>query len=167
MLKQTKKNSESGIATIEFAVTAGFFLLMIVAVVAGGHFFWTHNAIVESTRRGARYAANQCNPSDTNCPDRDTALARIQNMVIYGTPTAGTEPLVGNLQASQIVVTYSPRTGMGDSETFGVGTGTVSVQIQNYGYDFILSPTVLRMPPYETTVRGESAGYEANTNVCP
>ena len=45
MLKQTK-NSENGIATLEFAMTAAFFLMMIVAVVAGGHFFWTHNAIV-------------------------------------------------------------------------------------------------------------------------
>src|ERR1044071_929795 len=115
MLKQTNKNSEKGIATIEFAVTAGFFLLMIVSVVAGGHFFWTHNAIVESTRRGARYAANQCNPSDTNCPGRDTALERIQNVVLYGSPTAGTEPLVANLQRSQIAVNYSPRTGVGDS----------------------------------------------------
>jgi Flp pilus assembly protein TadG len=167
MLKQTKKNSESGIATIEFAVTSGFFLMMIVAVVAGGHFFWTHNAIVESTRRGARYAASECNPSDTNCPGRADVLDRIKNVVLYNSTTAGTEPLVANLQASQIVVTYSPRTGMGDSQTFGVGTGTVSVKIQNYGYNFILSPTVLRMPPYETTVRGESAGYQANQNVCP
>lgn len=167
MLKQTNKNSENGIATIEFAVTAGFFLLMIVAVVAGGHFFWTHNAIVESTRRGARYAANQCNPSDTNCPDRDTVLTRVRNVVLYGSPTAGTQPLVPNLQASQVSVSYSPRSGVGDSQTFGVGTGTVSVKIQNYGYDFILSPTVLRMPPYETTVRGESAGYQANQNLCP
>jgi Flp pilus assembly protein TadG len=167
MVNRRIKNSEGGIATIEFAITASFFLLMIVAVVAGGHFFWTHNAIVESTRRGARYAANQCNPSDTNCPGYDTVLDRVKNVVLYGSPIAGTAPLAPNLQASQIVVTYSPRTGMGDSETFGVAQGTVSVKIQNYGYNFVLSPVVLRMPPYETTVRGESAGYQANTNLCP
>jgi Flp pilus assembly protein TadG len=153
MIKHTNKNSENGVATIEFAVTAGFFLLMIVAVVSGSHFYWTHNAIVESTRRGARYAASQCNPLDNLCPDRDTAIDRIRNVVLYGSPTADTEPLVANLQASQITVTYSPRAGVGDSQTFGVGSGTVSVRI--------------RMPPYETTVRGESAGYQANTNLCP
>lgn len=169
MLKQTSKNSEKGIATIEFAITAAFFLMMIVAVVASGHFFWTHNAIVESTRRGARYAASQCNPSDNNCPGRDTALERVQNMVLYGTPEAGTEPLVANLQRSQIAVTYSQATSSppNPNEIFGVGTGTVSVRIQNYGYNFVLSPTVLRMPPYQTTVRGESAGYQAAQNVCP
>ena len=167
MVKQSNKNPEKGVATIEFAVTAGFFLMMIVAVVAGGHFFWTHNAIVESTRRGARYAAGECNPTDTLCPGYDTVTQRIQNVVLYGTPTAGTEPLVPNLQASQIAITYRPRTGMNDSETFGVARGTVSVSIQNYGYNFVLSPVVLRMPPYETTVRGESAGYQANTHLCP
>lgn len=167
MVKRTTKNSESGIATLEFAVTAGFFFMMIVAVVAGGHFFWTHNAIVESTRRGARYAASQCDPSDTNCPGHATALARIKNVVLYNNPDGGTESLVGNLQASQIVVSYSKRPGMLDSETFGVAQGSVSVRIQNYGYNFILSPVVLRMPPYETTVRGESAGYSAGQNTCP
>jgi len=166
MVKQTNQNSEAGIATIEFAVTAGFFLFMIVSVVAGGHFFWTHNAIVESTRRGARYAASECNPTDTNCPGRDDVLDRIRNMVLYNTPTQGTEPLVANLQAAQIVVTYSPRTGVGDSETFGVASGSVSVSIQGYNYNF-LSAVTLPMPPYETTVRGESAGYQANTNLCP
>lgn len=167
MVKQAKKNSERGVSTIEFAVTASFFLLMIVSVVAGGHFFWTHNAIVEATRRGARYAASQCRPTDTSCADRATAQARIENMVLYGTATAGTTPLVPNLQRSQIAISYSTRPGMNDSETFGVAQGTVSVRIQNYGYDFVLSPVVLRMPPYETTVRGESAGYLAGGNLCP
>jgi Flp pilus assembly protein TadG len=167
MVNLNTRKSENGIATVEFAVTAGFFLMMIVAVVAGGHFFWTHNAIVESTRRGARYAASECNPSDTNCPGYTDALTRIQNVVLYGSPTAGTEPLVGNLQRSQIVVSYSKRPGMLDSEAFGVAQGSVSVKIQGYGYNFILSPVVLRMPPYETTVRGESAGYSAGQNTCP
>src|SRR5688500_9899012 len=120
MVNLNTRKSENGIATIEFAVTAGFFFMMIVAVVAGGHFFWTHNRIVESTRRRARYAARECNPSDTNCPGNAGALTRIQNVVLYGSPTAGTEPLVGNLQRSQIVVSYSKRPGMLDSEAFGV-----------------------------------------------
>jgi hypothetical protein len=86
--------------------------------------------------------------------------------MIYDNPNGGTERLVPDLQASQITVTYSPRAGMGDSETFGVARGTVSVKIQSYDYRF-LSMVTLHMPPYETTVRGESAGYAAGQNVCP
>jgi len=167
MLKRCTNNSENGIATIEFAVTASFFLLMIVSVVAGGHFFYTHNALVEATRRGARYAASQCRPSDTLCAGHDTALARIKNVVIYNSPDAGTDRLVPDLQASQIVVTYSKRAGTNDSEEFGIAQGSVSVKIQGYDYNFILSPVALHMPPYETTARGESAGYSAGQNLCP
>src|SRR5215210_2195827 len=166
MNKCNAQNSERGIATIEFAVCSAFFLMMIVVVVAGGHFFWTHNALVEATRRGAHYAASQCNPADTRCSNYDTAVARIKNMVIYNSPTAGTEPFVPNLTASNVTVLYS-KVGCADPscklgpENFNVAAGTVSVRIEGYDYNFILSPVALRMPPYETTVRGESAGWSA------
>lgn len=168
MLKRRTKNSESGIATIEFAVVSGFFLMMIVAVVAGGHFFWTHNALVEATRRGARYAASNCSPTDTLCPNYDTVVTRIQNVVIYGTPTPAdnTARFVPDLQPAQVAISYSPRAGMGDSESFGIAQGSVSVKIQSYNYNFVLSPVTLTMPAYETTVRGESAGYQASQNLC-
>jgi hypothetical protein len=164
--------SDRGVATIEFAMTAGFFLMMIAAVVAGGHFFFTHNALVEATRRGARYAANQCNPADNACTNYDTAVARIKNMVLYNSPTTGTEPIVPNLLDTNVTVLYSKvdctvTTCKPGSEDFGVAAGSVSVKIQGYDYNFILSPTALHMPPYETTVQGESAGYAAGTNVCP
>lgn len=168
MFKRRTKNPESGIATIEFAIVSGFFLLMIVAVVAGGHFFWTHNALVEATRRGARYAASNCSPTDTLCPNYETVETRIKNVVIYGTPapTEATARFVPDLQPDQVAISYSPRAGMGDSESFGIAQGSVSVKIQNYNYNFVLSPVTLSMPPYETTVRGESAGYQATQNVC-
>ncbi len=172
MDRSNTNNSERGIATIEFAVCSAFFLMMIVVVVAGGHFFWTHNALVEATRRGARYAASQCNPADTACTNYDTAVARIKNMVVYNSPTAGTEPFVPNLTASKVTVIYS-KVGCADAscklgpENFGVAAGSVSVRIEGYDYDFILSPVRLHMPPYETTVRGESAGWKAGQNLCP
>jgi Flp pilus assembly protein TadG len=162
--------SDRGVATIEFALTAGFFLMMVVAVVAGGHLFWTHNALVEATRRGARYAANQCNPADTNCAGYDTAITSIKNMVVYNSPTAGTTPFVPNLQPSNVTVTYTlvgcTVATCKPGDTFGVASGAVSVKIQGYSYNFILSPAALPMPPYETTVAGESAGYNAGQNVC-
>lgn len=160
-------NSERGVSTIEFAVCSGFFLMMIVAVVAGGHFFFTHNALVEATRRGARYAASQCRPGSTGC-DSSTTLARIQNVVLYNDAAAptGTQPLVANLTASNVTVSYSMRPDSPDTEAFGVAQGTVSVKIASYSYNFPLSPSPLQMPPYETTVRGESAGYVAGSNTC-
>ncbi|MCM3900321.1 MAG: pilus assembly protein [Pyrinomonadaceae bacterium] len=147
MKRATTNKAERGTATVEFALTAAFFLMMIMAIVSGGHLFFTHNAMVESTRRGARYAANQAKPAT---PCNDPATVPVKNMVLYGTPTAGTTPLVNNLTASNVTVCYS--------QDYGVAQGTVSVKIQNYSYTFAVAATLIQMPAYQTTVAGESAG---------
>jgi len=141
--------TERGIATLEFAVTAAFFFMMLLAVVAGGNVFWQHNALVEATRRGARYAANQCKPNLVGCTNSDTTVTRVRNVVLYNSSTTGTTPFVPNLQTSNVTVTYST--------DFGVGAGSVSVKIENYQIQFFGFSRV--MPPYETTVEGENAGY--------
>jgi Flp pilus assembly protein TadG len=159
----TKNNSECGVATVEFALTASFFFMMILVVVIGGHLFWLHNSLVEATRRGARYAANQCNPSITLCPNYSTSVERITNVVLYNSPTAGTTPIVPGLKTSNVSVTYST------SPAFGLADGRVSVQIQNYDYNFVI-PGInkkIRLPPYQTTVAGENAGFIPCNIPCP
>lgn len=157
MKSHTINNSERGTAILEFALTAAFLFLMLVAVVAGGHLFWTHNALVEVTRRGARYAANQCNQGLTGCTNSATSDERIKNVVLYNTSGTGTSPLVYNLKATNVTVTRS--------NDFGVATGTVTVKITNYQYKFFGINRV--MPPYQTTVAGENAGFIAGDPVCP
>lgn len=160
MKRYTKNHSERGTAIVEFAITAAFFLMMIMAIISGGHLFFTHNALVESTRRGARYAATQCKPNLAGCLNSDTSLDRIKNVVLYGTPTAGTSPLVNNLTAANITVEYSVNTAPAGQppNDFGVARGTVSVKIVNYNYTFAVAGRVISMPAYQTTVVGESAG---------
>jgi Flp pilus assembly protein TadG len=156
--RSKSKRSESGTSIVEFAITAAFFFLMIVGIVSGAHFFFTHNAIVESTRRGARYAAQLAKPATEECVNNSTTVGPVKNMVLYGTPTAGTTTLVYNLQPENVTVCYS-----GD---YGVGQGTVSVKVENYSYIFALGSVNLNMPSYQTTVVGESAGTIPGT-ACP
>jgi Flp pilus assembly protein TadG len=158
MMRHTIKPSERGTAIVEFAITATFFLMIIMAIVSGGHLFFTHNAMVESTRRGARYAATQCLPNLAGCPNSATSLARVRNVVLYGTDTAGTSPLVNGLTTANVQVDYSAN--------FGVSQGTVSVKIIDYSYTFAVAATIINMPPYQTTVVGESAGFIPEIN-CP
>ena len=158
MKPQKNKNSERGAAMVEFALTASFFIIMICAIVSGGHLFFTHNAMVEATRRGARYAAMQCKPNLAGCANSATTVDRVKNMVLYGTPTAGSTTLVHNLQAANVTVNFS--------NDFNVGQGTVSVQIDNYTYTFAVAGFQITMPAYHTTVTGESAG-QVPENSCP
>jgi Flp pilus assembly protein TadG len=149
------KKSQSGIATVEFAVTAAFFFMMLVAIVAAGHFFWTHNALVEATRRGARYGANQCpdRAAFSACANRATTIDRVKSVVVYDSPTNLSTPFVPNLALTNVTVTYSEA----PAPPFGVATGSVSVKIEGYQYTFM--GLTLTMPPYTTTVAGESAGF--------
>src|SRR6266852_4080927 len=74
MKRHTRNHSERGTAIVEFALTSAFFLMMIMAIVSAGHLFFTHNALVESTRRGARYAATLAKPATGFCANNSTTV---------------------------------------------------------------------------------------------
>lgn len=142
---------------MEFVFIAPFFLMMLVGIVAAGNFYFTHNALVEATRRGARFATMQAasTPAGTirttnGCDSTGPSLTAIRNYAIYGN-AAGTGTNLVNLQPSNICVEYS---------NFGVATGTVTVRITGFNYNFVIPgiSKVVTMPAYRTTVPGESAG---------
>ena len=139
---KTHRNERGG-TLIEFTVVASVFFLMLVGIVAAGNLYYTHNALVEATRRGARFAVLNL----------DGSIADVQNVVVYGTPTPadGATSLIYNLQPDNVTVTY---TGL------NVAQGTVTVTIIDYSFPFVLptSTTSVSMNGYRTTLTGESAG---------
>lgn len=139
-----RRSNERGGSLIEFTVVAAVFFMMLVGIVAAGNLYYTHNALVEATRRGARYAVLHPTGSTT----------AVRNVVMYGTdsPPNGATPLVYNLQPGNVIVTY---TGL------NVAQGTVTVTIESYTFPFVLPSrtTSVTMPPYRTTLTGESAGF--------
>jgi Flp pilus assembly protein TadG len=146
------RGNERGGSLIEFTVVASVFFMMLVGIVAAGNLYYTHNALVEATRRGARYAV--LNPGG--------GATAVQNVVIYGTPNppSGATSLVYNLQPANVAVCYSGTVNC-PGQAFGVAAGSVTVLIQNYTFPFVLPTrtTSITMPPYRTTVTGESAGF--------
>jgi Flp pilus assembly protein TadG len=157
---------ERGNTLLEFVFVASIFFMLVVGIVAFAHLYFTHNLLVEATRRGARYALFQCGQNDTNCLKnrgltKDQVLAKIKNVVMYDDPAGGTT-LIHNLTAANIVIEhseYNESTKKGIN--FGVGQGTVTVRIVNYDYNFVIPGInkIVRMPEYRTTLTGESAGF--------
>ena len=147
---------------LEFVFVAVTFFTMLLAITSGSNLYFTHNALVEATRRGARFAAMQ--PASSPKPgvlrtgtDVGPSLDAIRNFAIYGN-AAGTGSSVLGLQPSNVHVEY---------KDFGVGTGSVSVYIDGFNFTVVI-PFIGRqiaMPPYRTTIRGESAGTLPGT--CP
>jgi Flp pilus assembly protein TadG len=139
------RRGERGAALLEFAIAATVFLTLTFAVLELGRLLWVHNALADAARRGARYAVNQ--PL--------TAAADVKNVAIYGNAAGTGSPLVSDLTPAQVVVTYN---------NFGLAAGTVTVEIQNYDFRFVL-PLVgatMRLPAYRTTLTGENAGLVPN-----
>jgi hypothetical protein len=143
-LRPNAETGERGATLLEFVIAASMFLMMLVAIVAGAHLFWTHNALVESTRRGARYAVLHATTTND---------ASVRSVVVYGTPTpsAGASPFVPRLSAENVTVTPSG---------LGVGQGRVRVEITGYQYHFAVPflDFTIDMPAYGTTMAGECAG---------
>ena len=149
------KLDQRGATLVEFAIGATVLLTAIFAVLEFGRALWTHNALSDAARRGARYAIHQpaSDPpgiliSGTNVGPSAEA---IKNVAVYGDPLGGTIPMVNNLTPDNIYVTY---------KDFGLGEGTVGVTVQNYQFQFVVPivGTTITMPNYNTTLTSENAG---------
>jgi Flp pilus assembly protein TadG len=142
---KVSRKSERGTTLLEFAIGATVFLTVMFAVLEFGRALYVHNALSDAARRGARYAVVHSQADVEN----------VKRMAVYGNTAGGTQPLVDHLTTDNVFVTYS-----GAPNAFGVNKGTVSVQIQNYDFNFSV-PLVggkIKMPKYTTTLTGENAG---------
>jgi Flp pilus assembly protein TadG len=140
---RTTKNrkGQRGATLVEFSIAATVFLLAMFAVLEFGRVLWTHNALTDAARKGARYAAVH----------RADEINNVKNVVVYGDPAGGSNPVVENLSTANVQVNYSD---------FTLDGGTVQVTITDYQFHFVIPiiGTQIRMPNYTTTLTGESAG---------
>lgn len=141
-MRTTKnRNRQRGATLVEFSIAATVFLMAMFAVLEFGRVIWTHNALTDAARRGARYAAVHSQGD----------IDAVKNVVVYGDPAGGTNPIVENLSTTNVNVNYSD---------FRLDGGTVQVTITDYQFQFVIPiiGTRIPMPNYTTTLTGESAG---------
>ena len=104
MTNRAFKKSERGAAVAEFAVACLFFFTVLIGIIEFGRLLYTHNALTDAARRGARYAS--LHTENAAC---------VRNIVIYGEKHVDADcaptgpPLVNGLTAQgvNIVVTYA------------------------------------------------------------
>lgn len=135
-----QRNEERGSTLVEFSIAATVFLTAMFGVIEFGRALWTHNALTDAARRGARYAAVH----------RAIEVADVKKVVVYG-DTTSTKPIVENLTTDNVEVTYNG---------FTLDGGTVQVTIKDYDFNFVIPivGTKIRMPNYRSTLTGESVG---------
>jgi Flp pilus assembly protein TadG len=167
-------SNERGSTMAELAMVAGVFFMILIGVIEFSRLLYTHNALTDAARRGARYAAIH----------KEAAEDCVKNVMIYGeshidkanacAPTG--PPLVNHLEDATINITYlgadtdnDPNDATPIDTAYGTNLGTVSVSIENYDFTLMI-PFVnltLTMPHYTTTLTAESAGEEPDPIVAP
>jgi Flp pilus assembly protein TadG len=170
--KKKMRKHERGTTVAEFAMAASVFFMMIFAIIEFGRLLYTHNALTDAARRGARYAALHGNVQAAGAPD---PLTCVENVVVYGekhidpatcAPSPGAAPLVGGLSAANVNVQYEGADLDNDPSTpqtnYGMNLGTATVTIENYSFNLSIPffNRVLVLPSYTTTFTAESAGTE-------
>ena len=164
MKRSCDRQTERGTTIAEFAMVALLFFTLIFGIIEFGRLLYTHNALADATRRGARFAV--LHPGLSNA-DKD----KVKNEVVYGSnatydgdgnPTS--TPLINGLTVDMVDVTFEGEDLDGDEDTpptsFGSNLGSATVKI--VGYSFNLSIPVIgrpvALPDYITTLSAESAG---------
>ena len=155
MFGKVFSGNEKGTSVAEFAIVALVFFMILIGIIEFGRLLYTHNALTDAARRGARYATLHAG-NKGEC---------VQNAVVYGetrvdpetceligTPTA----LISGLTPGNVFVDYQ---GVGE-HPYNMNTGTVTVTIENYFFNLSipLFTRTLDMPAYTTTLPAESAG---------
>jgi Flp pilus assembly protein TadG len=136
------KTNERGSTLVEFAIGATVFLTAMFAVLEFGRALWTHNALTDAARRGARYATMHTSAD----------IGSVKNVVVYGNAAGSGSAMLPNLTTGNVSVTYSG--------TYQINKGTVTVSITNYQFQFVIPivGTTITMPNYTTTLTAESVG---------
>ena len=145
------RTRECGATMAEFAIISVVFFMIIFGIIEFGRLFYTHNALTDAARRGARYAVlHYDDPEDIDC---------VKQVVVFGethvdpvTCTATGPPLINGLTTTNVSVTYAP--------DYGSNLGIATVEISNYTFNLSIpfARQTLTMPKYLTTLTAESAG---------
>ena len=99
-MKTTRRKSEHGNALLEFALGFSLLWMLFSGIYQIGYAYYIYDrltvATADAVQLGSRIAYDTGNPSAFS--------TTLQNMVLYGSETAGTYPIVPNLTASNVAV---------------------------------------------------------------
>jgi len=141
----TSRNLRRGQALIEFAIS--FFLLWLVfaGLYQFGYSFYVYNNLVTAVSNSAQMGARM----QFDLLNRTGATTTLQNMVLYGSTSAGTRTVVPGLTSANVKVTFSPE----PSATFPNPVPQfVTVQIDNFSVDAVFRTFTFNGKPRVTTV---------------
>ena len=132
--------NRDGSVMLEFAIGSGVLIAAFTGTFQFGYSFLQYNNLENAVARGARYASLVPYDSATTTPSA-AFLAAVKNMVLYGSPTAGTSPVLTGLTTGNVSLTVTFANGVPSAMT---------VSINGYTIDSIFTTTNLTNKPQVT-----------------
>lgn len=138
-MKTIKNKSERGNALLEFALGWSILWALFAGIYQFGYSFYVYNTVLTSVANAAELGSKMT--YDTASPT--TYSNALKNMVVYGSTTAGTTPIVRGLATSNVTVTVN---------LAGTIPTDVTITINNYTIDAVFTNFTFNGKPRATTV---------------
>jgi Flp pilus assembly protein TadG len=129
--------NRKGSVMVEFAIGVGVMLAAFTGTFQFGYTFLQYNNLQNAVARGARYASLVPYDSPNATPSAAFKTA-VQNMVLYGTPTAGATPVLPGLGTGNVNLTVTFTNGI---------PALMTVSISGYTIDSIFAKSALTNKP--------------------
>ncbi len=130
---RTLAKSEAGNAVIEFALSWALLSILFTSVFQFGYSIWTYHCLENSVQNAAEAAARMTYTTSSVSSYTD----KVKNLVVYGSTTAGTAPIVPGLATSNVAV---------DTHNVSGFPTNVTVSIQNYTVNAIFGTRTFNKP---------------------
>ena len=95
---------------VEFAIGSSVLIAVFTGTFQFGYMFYQYNTLVNAIEQAARYGS-LLQYSSTSTTPTSSFSTQVKNMAVYGTPSAGTTPLLSGLSTSNIDVTITAGPG--------------------------------------------------------
>lgn len=138
-MKINKKKSERGNALLEFALGWSILWALFAGVYQFGYSFYVYNTVLNSVANAAELRSKMT--YDTASPS--TYTTALQNMVVYGSTSAGTTPVVRGLATSNVTVNVN---------LAGTIPTDLTITINNYTIDAVFTTFTFNGKPRATAV---------------
>jgi Flp pilus assembly protein TadG len=152
------KARQTGLTTVEFAVTGAVALTVLIGAIEMGITLYVWNTIGEATRRAARLAVV--------CPINDPAIK--QNALVVPSGNGTSSQVLPGLTPGNVSLSYLDATGAATTSYSSVAY--VQVQISGYSQTLYIPfvTSTITVPPFTTTVPAESMGWmpDLGTRTC-
>ena len=138
-MKTAGKKSQRGSALLEFALSFSVFWALFAGVYQFGYSFYVYNVLLTSVGNAAELGSKMTYDTG-NTGQYTTALT---NMVVYGSTTQGTTPVVPGLASSNVTVNVN---------TVSTIPTDISISINSFTVDAVFTKFTFAGKPRATAV---------------